>query len=119
MKFDIHTHNISNERKSILNGYDVKNNTQIFSIGIHPWDSDENFKFVNIIRSLLSSDLCVAIGECGLDKIKGPDISIQISTFREQIKLSEQFQLPVIIHCVRAFNELIQLKKKFNQHSLG
>ncbi|MEG1839499.1 MAG: TatD family hydrolase, partial [Bacteroidaceae bacterium] len=31
-----------------------------------------------------------------------------------QVSVAEQLRLPVVIHCVRAFNELIQLKKKIS-----
>jgi len=55
----------------------------------------------------------LAIGEAGLDKICNVDFSLQLKYFEKQIQISEQFKKPLIIHCVKAFNEIIQLKKLF------
>ena len=52
-----------------------------------------------------------AIGECGLDKYSQVDFDIQKQYFIKQIKLSELTHKPLIIHCVKAYNELLNLKK--------
>ena len=39
-------------------------------------------------------------------------MNLQRKVFIEQIELSEKYNLPVIIHCVRASNELFQLKQE-------
>lgn len=39
---------------------------------------------------------------------------MQIEAFRTQIELSEEYHKPLIIHCVRCFDTLIQLHKKYN-----
>jgi TatD DNase family protein len=83
------------------------------SIGIHPWNAD--LLSVGEKMELLHSGLkenTLAIGECGLDGLKGPDFSIQIPVFEQQILLSEKVQLPLMIHCVKGWNELLQLRKK-------
>lgn len=86
------------------------------SIGIHPW-------FINpqhIEQSLLHlQTLCknpnvFSIGECGLDKCIQTDLSLQIDVFSRQIDLAERLGKPVIVHCVRAFNELLQLHKQLH-----
>jgi TatD DNase family protein len=56
----------------------------------------------------------LAVGEIGLDKLSGVNLDSQIQIFTRQIELSEEFQLPVIIHCVRAWNELKLLKRSLN-----
>jgi TatD DNase family protein len=40
------------------------------------------------------------------------DFELQRKAFIQQIELSEEFKLPIIIHCVKASNELFQLKKE-------
>ena len=50
---------------------------------------------------------CIAIGECGLDKLSKVDFDLQEEVFIEQIKLANSIKKPLIIHCVKAFNELI------------
>jgi TatD DNase family protein len=111
MKYDIHTHNLSAGKHCIFSHSTLKKANSPFSVGIHPWDSAESdFSAVNWTY-LLSAKYCVAIGEIGLDRMKGPNLPTQINGFKKQLLLSEQFELPVIIHCVRAFDELILLKR--------
>jgi TatD DNase family protein len=50
---------------------------------------------------------CLAIGECGLDKLSKVDFDLQEEVFVEQIKIANKINKPLIIHCVKAFNELI------------
>lgn len=85
------------------------------SIGIHPWKSGEfQEKEVKDMLKKSINQSTVAIGECGLDGLKGPDFSIQIPVFEQQIEFSEEFHLPLIIHCVKGWNELALLKKQYN-----
>ena len=59
-----------------------------------------------------SKDQCVAVGECGLDKLIATPIELQQQLLDIHIDIAKQLQKPLIIHCVRAHNELIvQLKK--------
>ena len=116
---DIHTHisSIQKDVFSIENKY--PNSTDFstpFSIGIHPWYISENTlqNDIKIIEEQLSSENCYALGECGLDRITDVDFSLQIKVFKQQIRLSEKYNKPLIIHCVRAFQEIIQLKKEMN-----
>lgn len=84
-----------------------------FSLGIHPWfiaqqDIEQAFKL--IVQHAHNPNM-LAIGECGLDKCIALAQDRQIETFLRQIELAKTLNKPLIIHCVRAFNELIQLKK--------
>ena len=60
----------------------------------------------------MQDDRVVALGEAGLDRLRGCPLDIQISVFRREVALAEEYGLPMVIHCVRAINELIQLKKE-------
>ena len=55
----------------------------------------------------------LAIGEAGLDKLASADILLQKEVLIRQILLSESVGKPLVIHCVKAFNELIELKKRY------
>ena len=116
---NIHTHNSVNENGiSIYNNrflYDTEIKTDhLFSIGIHPYDInlvDENsFKE---LEKKLSDKNCKAIGECGLDKLKNKDLKSQKIVLQKQLELAVKYNKPVIIHCVKAFDELIELCKPF------
>lgn len=89
----------------------------LYSIGIHPWSTDSlklsDKEIAETIEFHLSQKNCVALGECGLDKIRGAEINRQIELFKLQLDLAYKFNKPIIIHCVKAFNELITLRKEF------
>jgi TatD DNase family protein len=74
---------------------------------------DENYKLkLRELQTNLQHPFCVALGEIGLDKLCSSDFELQRKAFIKQIELSEEFKLPIIIHCVKASNELFQLKKE-------
>lgn len=87
--------------------------TAYFSIGIHPWFLDPENADIALekLKSYRHHPKLLAIGECGLDKTIATDMSVQTAVFRQQIELAEQWRKPLIIHCVRACNELIHIKK--------
>jgi TatD DNase family protein len=81
----------------------------ICSLGLHPWFI-HNSSWQNLV-DLAKLPNVVAIGECGLDRNIDLPLDIQTSIFKKHIELSETLQKPLVIHCVRAFSELIALKK--------
>lgn len=84
-----------------------------FTLGIHPWHLDNQDIPAALLKlaSTIEQDNFLAIGECGLDKSIGIDLSRQLNVFYRQIELSEQYSKPLVIHCVRAFNELLHCKQ--------
>jgi TatD DNase family protein len=67
---------------------------------------------LEFVRQNASSEKVFAIGECGLDKIINVPLEEQKRIFVEQIKIAEQNKKPLIIHCVKAFDELIKIKNE-------
>ena len=112
---DIHTHNVPFDRQiAILNVYpnnpipeNLPENSYCSS-GVHPWYPEEWEKQIESLSALVRDKKIIAIGECGLDKKTFTLFSLQENIFNKQIELSEQYKLPLIIHCVKAHNELIQ-----------
>lgn len=96
---DFHTHRVpsASDVVAVVDGRETW--------GIHPWRADEAF---------VSPDLAdrIAIGECGLDGLRGPSMEVQEKVFLEQIVLSEQHEKPLVIHCVKAIDRLLQLRRK-------
>jgi len=122
---NIHTHQVSKDDGIICienvfpEEYSAGNYSSGYvSVGIHPWyiqyDGVEQLK---LLRATLSDKRVVCIGEAGLDKRKGADFLLQESVFLQQLKLSEEFKKPLVIHCVKAYNELIALRKKMKPSS--
>jgi TatD DNase family protein len=112
MFFNIHTHHFQNQGFEIINKEDNPFTDGLFSYGIHPWNAAKWLELEKDFFAETNHENCLAIGEIGLDKLKGPSIQEQIDVFKAQIAISEQHQLPVIIHCVKAWNELKQLNER-------
>lgn len=115
---NIHSHHPQNaDELSILNAHPGEQAIpldQLHSIGIHPWYINELdiSKVLNFLTSSISNKNMAAIGECGLDRIIDVPIKIQEQIFIEQIKIAEKFNKPMIIHCVKAFDGLMRIKKE-------
>jgi TatD DNase family protein len=114
---DIHTHHFPKEDGVFLFnnrfGFDKEIYTSsYFSVGVNPWDADRDINW-NEFEKFLSHKNCLAVGECGLDRLKGPRITFQKNVFTKQLDLACQYNKPVIIHCVRAFDELIATCKPY------
>lgn len=114
--FNIHTHTSRHPESEILStdvrSYPPANEGVFLSVGIHPWylqDATENQ--LQALKKAVEDKRVIAIGESGLDKLKGPSSNIQTDIFKQQTALSEATGLPMIIHCVKAYNELIRLKR--------
>ena len=116
--FNLHTHSYSNQADvvELVNQYPQEFTDAIpnYSIGIHPWFivEDRIESDLAIIESKLKESSCLAVGECGLDKRIEISFELQQTVFERQLLLAEQYQKPVVIHCVAAFQELIAIKKR-------
>lgn len=132
--YDIHTHDsvtagadddgVPRQRLHyILNVYPLgfeyaKDNEQCpwFSCGVHPWYSEDAEPQIKFLQEIANDPKIVAIGETGLDKLKGPDMHIQEEMFFKQAELAEKLQKPLIIHCVKAWDELLHVQKTIKPH---
>jgi len=115
MLYNLHTHSASSNPGvfEIVNRYPYEAiDVPYFSTGIHPWhiDVDKTDEHLTIIEERLQEDNCLALGECGLDKRIEIPLNIQVKVFERQLLLAKQYQKPVILHLVAAFQELIQIK---------
>lgn len=87
----------------------------LYSFGIHPWKIDKNANVILQEMDTISRNRrCIAIGECGLDKLIDTDFELQQKIFCEQIQIANEVQKPLIVHCVKAFNELNACLKKMD-----
>ena len=129
---DIHTHKqeVDTQGKSIINYplladsplyMPLAENVEVavgrgsyYSIGIHPWEVRESnvSQQLSFLQQQLQRKQFVAVGEAGLDKLAKAPMELQLAVFKEQVKLSEKLGLPLIIHCVKAMEELLGVKKE-------
>lgn len=84
-----------------------------FSCGVHPWDADNAGDQLARLDEIVGQKQVFAIGETGLDKLKGPDMNVQEQVFRQQIELAISVNKPLIIHCVKAWDLLMALYKEY------
>jgi TatD DNase family protein len=118
--WDVHTHQKNNENSiyNVIAGKDAIPVSGYFSIGIHPWyykESEEN-NLIEIVNKAANNPRCLAIGECGLDKLKGEDFQLQEKVFIRQIEVANNLNKPLIIHCVKYYP---QLKKLIEQNNFS
>ena len=128
MYFDIHTHQATCFDTSCIHNIIIKENTSIdnvqhnkrYSTGIHPWYLPENNKkSLNVLKQIIQHKEVLAVGEIGLDFhqdiLKKNSKKKQIEVFEEQIRIAEKYQKPIIIHCVKAWDTLLELKNNYSK----
>ncbi len=87
-----------------------------YSVGFHPYNVgkfDEQ-DTLNKVRLSTENPHVIAIGEIGLDKSIETPLEVQKRIFEKQVGIAEFADLPVILHVVRAFNEMIEFMKVHN-----
>ncbi|MFN4234718.1 MAG: TatD family hydrolase [Bacteroidia bacterium] len=117
---NIHTHFSGNENHiEIINSLPQEENDSklYYSCGIHPWFIQTNYENqLQQLRFKISHSNIIAVGECGLDKLKGPELSVQKNIFTKQIQLANEINLPIIIHNVKAYQEILKLLQDFKNN---
>lgn len=118
---DIHTHHGSSTADVIaVRNWDFDAMpVGISSIGVHPWQSvtintDMDFisKSMKQVETKCRMPQVVMIGETGLDALRGADMNTQKQLFLKHIALSEQLKKPLVIHCVKAVEELLSIRNQ-------
>lgn len=81
-----------------------------FTIALHPWDSarpDAEQLIEEKLPTLLTHPRCLALGECGLDRLRGATLPVQVELLAQQLSMAKDAQKPLVVHCVRAWSELL------------
>lgn len=111
LDFHTHTRSVAPDVQCILN---VRYPGEIgdggpVSLGIHPYDAgDEAVDWFDVEAKMALPEVRV-IGEAGLDVLHGG--KQQEEFFLKQINIAERCRKPMVIHCVKAFNELIAMRR--------
>ena len=119
---DIHTHKpeIADNSVTVRNlspgdaipAFTGKN---FYSVGLHPWKigtkAEDNHRML-MMEDALEFDHVIFVGECGIDKLAETVFDEQLRAFQAQAFMAEEYQKPLIIHCVKAWNEIVELHKK-------
>lgn len=114
---DIHTHHFPQcSGSAIVNclpdGFRPESG-RWYSVGCHPWYlsvPDVPMKWT-AFEDLIAHPQVLAVGEAGLDKNAAASLSFQQEVFVTQADIAERIGKPVVIHLVRAWDELLHLKR--------
>lgn len=80
-------------------------------MGIHPWETGATPDFELLERAAAHPSVA-AIGETGVDRLRGAGIDTQTNVFRRHIALSESLRKPLILHVVKALDIILAVKKE-------
>jgi len=85
-----------------------------YSVGFHPYNVgkvDEQ-DTLERVKKATKHPRVYAVGEIGLDKSIEAPLEDQMRIFEKQVEIAEAANLPVVLHVVRAFNEIIEFAKR-------
>ncbi len=110
---DCHTHRTDAPDAIISIGpADSTHHQYLYSAAIHPWHAaTATPDDIARIAQLANRPETVMIGECGIDRACDADIDAQTAVFTRHVEISENVRKPLLLHCVRAYSDLIALKK--------
>lgn len=85
------------------------------ALGLHPvYQHVHKPQDIDALRDAVVKYKPVAIGEIGLDfYIENADRAGQIELFELQLQIAEEFQIPVVLHIRKAYDQVLQSLKKF------
>ncbi|NME66881.1 TatD family hydrolase [Flammeovirga aprica] len=114
--FNSHTHYATEHSLELINRFiqdDFKlSDEKIISAGLHPWhleDVDVEKCLTKLENEAIHLD---AVGETGLDRVISFPLEEQKRIFKRHIEIAEKYHKPVIIHCVRAYSDVLQIRKE-------
>ncbi len=111
--WDFHTHQSGQPYSLYQADNPATSGVGACSVGIHPWsvglDWEDEFKRIQDQSS--QHERVMAIGEAGVDRLKGPEISLQQSAFYTQASWAATLGIPLILHCVKSHDLLLEYLK--------
>lgn len=118
---DIHTHR-TEQQQNILSVFNLLQPVKeipegfYFSSGWHPCDIEKvSIKEIKCsLEKIIHNDRLIAIGECGLDRLSSTNWEKQLEVFNLHLQFARQYDKPLIIHCVKAYSDLLHILKKEN-----
>ncbi|MGE5352192.1 MAG: TatD family hydrolase [Acidobacteriota bacterium] len=120
---NIHTHgdNCGSDEVSLINIFaeefepNTLNESCFYTVGLHPWNlgKTDHEKAIENVRKASGYPMVKAIGETGLDRAIDVSWEVQTEIFIRHLEIAEAVKKPMMIHCVRAFSDIIAIKKKY------
>ena len=82
-------------------------------LGIHPWFAETALAGWEARLMSLLQQIPAGIGETGLDKCCQADFGRQQQIFLIQIQMASELKRPLVIHCVKAWGNLLEMLEQF------
>ncbi len=111
--FSLPSNQIGLRNLSILEDEEIKEG-ELCSVGLHPWDVELAYEgWLTDMEVLMQHPQVVAIGECGLDRAIKTPIEKQLICFQQHIELANKHNVPLLIHSVKSYSDLLSIRKKY------
>ena len=89
-------------------------------LGLHPEDVKADWREVLERIKVAITPEVIAIGEVGLDYYWSREFEKeQLEAFEEQVRWAVELQLPLMIHCRKAQNEMVAIIKRYEKELPG
>lgn len=118
---DIHTHHATP-----LSGFSIVSSSpehfipqegRYYSVGLHPWVLSAEYPSEadwEQLSHLVCLPQVLAVGEAGLDKLATAPLPLQETVFERQARLADETGKPLVIHLVKAVDELLRLRRSLS-----
>lgn len=108
---DSHTHN-SQAHNAVIACDPIQfspTDGTLYSVGIHPWNTTQEITgMLAALDTVARHRQVVAIGETGLDALRGATLDVQLALFKHHIELAKSTGKPLIIHMVRTMQQVLK-----------
>lgn len=115
INFHSHHRALDKDSKTVFNVHrpEIFLKNECCSVGLHPWYLQRDTLEMDYVwmKELSNKPEVLAIGECGLDKLCKVSWDLQLEAFHWQINLAKEVRKPLIIHCVRAQQDILRILK--------
>ncbi len=82
----------------------------LYSVGLHPWTSGTgNAERLQLLEHCATHSQVVAIGETGLDSLRGAPLDVQQQLMQAHIAIAAATGKPLVVHCVRTSQQVLRL----------
>ena len=113
---DIHTHRP--DATAALIAVDPREFSPVpgryYSVGYHPWhgvDQLDEHDYA-LLEQCASHRQVLAIGETGIDRMRGAAVDVQAAAFIRHLQLAARLGKPVIVHNVRATQDILNARRR-------
>ena len=113
---DFHTHRLDAE--SALISVDPRRFDPqpglCYSVGFHPWHGIDILTVDDwaLLEQCARHPQVLAIGETGMDSLRGGDLDIQAAAFLRHLQLAHAVGKPVVAHCVRTAQRILDVRRQ-------